>query len=125
MPASIKITTGPLVFRAELNGSPTAEALKAMLPLDITMSRWGEEYYGDCGIRAELSADAREEMEVGELAVWPVGRALCIFFGPTPASRDDEPRAVSPVNPVGMITGDTAPLIQLGSTIRVRIERAE
>jgi hypothetical protein len=40
MPASIKITTGTLAFPAELNDSPTAEALKAMLPLDVTMSRW-------------------------------------------------------------------------------------
>jgi hypothetical protein len=125
MPASIKITTGTLAFPAELNDSPTAGALKAMLPLDIAMSRWGDEYYGDCGIKAELSADAREEMKVGELAVWPVGRALCIFFGPTPASREDEPRAVSPVNPVGMITGSIDPLRQLSSTIRVRIEKAD
>jgi hypothetical protein len=64
-------------------------------------------------------------MKVGELAVWPVGRALCIFFGPTPASREDEPRAVSPVNPVGMITGSIDPLRQLSSTIRVRIEKAD
>ncbi len=31
------------------------------------------------------------------------GSALCIFFGPTPASRGCEPRAASPVRLVGRI----------------------
>jgi hypothetical protein len=61
-------------------------------------------------------------MEVGELAVWPAGNALCIFFGPTPASKGNEPRAVSPVNPVGKLIGNSAVLKNLGSSIHARIE---
>lgn len=86
------------------------------------MSRWGDEYYGDCGINVDLSPDAREVMEVGELAVWPTGRALCIFFGLTPASRGNESRAVSPVNPVGRLIDSPEPLKKLGGSIKVRIE---
>ena len=106
MPATVIIKIGDLELKAELNDSPSAEKLKVLLPLEFSMSRWGDEFYGDCGIKADLSQDARDVMEVGELAVWPSGRALCIFFGPTPASEGEEPRAVSPVNPVGkMISG--------------------
>jgi hypothetical protein len=61
-------------------------------------------------------------MEVGELAVWPTGNALCIFFGPTPASRGKEPRAVSPVNLVGRLIDSPESLKKLGSSIHVRIE---
>ena len=61
-------------------------------------------------------------MEVGELAVWPAGNALCIFFGPTPASKGNEPRAVSPVNPVGKLICNPAVLEKLGNSIRVRME---
>jgi hypothetical protein len=86
------------------------------------MSRWGDEYYGDCGIRTVLSQDARDVMEVGELAVWPTGNALCIFFGITPASKGDEPRAVSPVNPIGRLLDNSDSLKRLGSSIQVRIE---
>jgi hypothetical protein len=119
-PFIIKI--GDMELKAELNDSPSSEKLKALLPIEFSMSRWGDEYYGDCGIKAELSEDARDVMEIGELAVWPNGSAFCIFFGPTPASKGGEPRAVSPVNPVGKLTSGTEGLKKLGSTINVRIE---
>jgi hypothetical protein len=123
MPTPIIMKIGDLTMKAELNDSPSSEKLTTLLPLEFSMSRWGDEYYGDCGINVELSHDARDVMEVGELAVWPTGRALCIFFGPTPASKGDEPRAVSPVNPVGNLTSGTEGLKKLSSTINVKIEK--
>jgi len=122
MPTPLKIKIGTLEISAELNDSLTATRLLSLLPLEFSMSRWGDEYYGDCGIKADLSQDARDIMEVGELAVWPTGNALCIFFGPTPASRGNEPRAVSPVNPVGRLLDSPDALKKLGSSIHVRIE---
>jgi hypothetical protein len=125
MPTSIVMKIGDLTMKAELNDSPSSEKLTTLLPLEFSMSRWGDEYYGDCGINVELSQDARDVMEVGELAVWPTGKALCIFFGPTPASKGDEPRAVSPVNPVGQLMSGTEGLKKLSSTIHVKIEKAK
>ena len=122
MPAPVIIKIGELKLSAELNDSPSAEKIKLLLPLEFSMSRWGDEYYGNCGIDAELSQDARDVMEVGELAVWPAGNALCIFFGPTPVSKGNEPMAISPVNHVGKLIGNSAVLEKLGDSIRVRIE---
>ena len=124
MPTPLIIKIGDVNLSAELNDSPAAGKLKGLLPLEFSMSRWGDEYYGDCGVRTELSQDARDVMEIGELAVWPTGRALCIFFGPTPASESDEPRAVSPVNPVGKLISDFGVLKKLGSSISVKVEIA-
>ena len=123
MPTPVIIKIGDLELKAEFNDSHSSEKVKALLPLEFSMSRWGDEFYGDCGIKTELSQDARDVMEIGELAVWPTGRALCIFFGPTPASEGDEPRAVSPVNPVGKLMGDIEGLKKLSSTIHVKIEK--
>src|SRR4030043_343883 len=122
MPAPVIIKIEELKLSAELNDSPSAEKIKLLLPLEFSMSRWGDEYYGNCGVDAELSQDARDVMEVGELAVWPAGNALCIFFGPTPVSKGNEPRAISPVNPVGKLIGNSAVLKNLGSSIHARIE---
>jgi hypothetical protein len=125
MPEAIEIVIGPLNLSAELNDSPAARAFAAMLPLEFTMSRWGEEYYGDCGIHVEPVPDSKEVMEIGELALWPIGNALCIFFGPTPASTGERPQAASPVIPVGRLTSGHEPLKKLGDTVRVRIEVAK
>lgn len=122
MPTVIKITASDEILKAELNDSPTADVLISLLPLEFTMSRWGDEYYGDCGIDVGLANDAKEVMEIGELAVWPVGSALCIFFGPTPASSGNEPRAASLVNPVGRLIDNHEDLKKLGGSISVRIE---
>jgi len=121
MAEKIRITIGGKEITALLNESKTAEAFFNLLPLKVSMSRWGDEYYGDCGLSAPLEHGAREEMEIGELAFWPQGRALCIFFGPTPASVDDRPRAVSPVNPIGKIEGDTVFLKALPASISVEV----
>jgi hypothetical protein len=121
MPHRIRLRIGTVELTAELNDSPSAQALLSQLPIELRMSRWGEEYYGGCGVSIESAPDAREEMEVGELALWPPGQALCIFFGPTPASEGDEPRAASPVNPIGWLLDDPAPLREMGPVITAEV----
>jgi hypothetical protein len=95
---------------AELADFPAARAVAAALPLSTRMSRWGEEYYGSVG---------RELMEVGEMAFWPPGKALCIFFGRTPASTDERPKAASAVLPIGRVTGGLEALKGMGSSVRM------
>ena len=125
MAQQIHIITGQVKLTAQLNDSPSAKALAKALPMQLSMSRWGDEYYGECGLDVEEEPQARTLMEVGELAVWPPGLALCIFFGPTPASTADAPVAASNVNPVGRVTSQFEPLKELGSSINVRVELAK
>lgn len=115
---------GDLKLSAELDASATAKRIAAALPMRLRLSRWGDEYYGSCGVHAELEAGARTRMAVGEIAYWPPGDALCLFFGPTPASSGPEPEAASDVNPVGTIQSDCGALKKLGKSIRVAIEAA-
>jgi hypothetical protein len=70
----------------ELGEGTTAEALWEALPIESRASLWGEEIYFPISLSSEGEPDAREEVEVGTVAYWPPGDALCLFFGPTPAS---------------------------------------
>jgi hypothetical protein len=124
MGQEITLKIESLVLTARLNDSDSARALAAALPMEIGMSRWGDEYYGGCGLRLPEAEDARELMEVGELAYWSPGSAFCIFFGPTPASSGAEPRAASAVNPLGRILDDCSGLKALGASVRARLEEA-
>jgi hypothetical protein len=103
---SITIVTGQISMSAVLNESSTAEKIYNALPLEGRANIWGDEIYFDIPLALEQEPDAREDVEVGEIAYWPAGSALCVFFGPTPASKGNKPRAYSPVNVCGNISGD-------------------
>ncbi len=122
MGKNIQIRIADRTVSASLNESETANKFYDLLPLTISMQRWGDEYYGDCGLSVPQSPDSRQDMDVGELAIWPAGSALCIFFGPTPASLSEKPRAISPVNPIGSIDGQSGWLKELGGSVTAEVE---
>jgi len=119
----IMIAAGPVTVEAELNDSPTAERIWEELPIIGQAQIWGDEIYFRIPVQVEEAADARADVAVGELGYWPVGEAFCIFFGPTPASSDDEPRAASPVNPVGRVLGDAADFRRVPAGATVMLEK--
>ena len=107
MSVKIILSLDGVELTGELNDSEAGKALAGRLPLQLNLNRWGEEFYGDVGAPLGRPAgDTKEVMEVGELAFWGPGNAFCLFFGPTPASRGDEPRAASAAYPVGRVEGD-------------------
>jgi hypothetical protein len=122
--ASIVIEAGGITLTAELLETPTAAAIRGALPLEGKANVWGEEIYFDIPVHVELEEDAREVVEVGDLAFWPVGDAFCIFFGPTPVSEGDEPRAYSPVNVFGHVRGDAKALTAVSDGARVTVTAA-
>ena len=119
----MRITAGQVVAEGRLNDSRTATAIWNALPIDARAQTWGDEIYFDIGLDADAESP-REVVEVGDLAYWPPGQAFCIFFGPTPASRGDEPRAASGVNLVGRVTGDATVFKRVQSGTAIRLERA-
>ena len=92
-------------INGELNNSPTARKICAALPLESNINRWGDEIYFEIPIESEIE-NGVEFLEKGSLAYWPPGNAFCIFFGLTPASTDDRPRAAGPVNLIGNINDE-------------------
>jgi len=124
MAKKILIKAGEIEATATLKNSPTAVRLWEALPVEGSANLWGEEIYFSIPVEAELEKDAGEVVERGDLGFWPPGTAFCIFFGPTPASRGDEPRAASPVNLLGRVDGDPAIFKEVPSGARVVIDRA-
>ncbi len=120
----ITISTEGISLPAELNDSPTARRIWEALPIEGRASTWGDEIYFEIPVVAEQEPDARAEVEVGELGYWPVGHAFCVFFGPTPASTDERPRAYSPVNILGRVVGDATRLRTVRNGAAVRLARS-
>lgn len=123
-PLKIVIKTSDLSVTAVLLQTPTASAMYDALPFDGTVNVWGDEIYFDLPLQLGLEEDARAEVAIGDLAYWPAGPAFCIFFGPTPVSRGDEPRAYSPVNVFGRVEGDAAVFKSVADGTSIQIDKA-
>ncbi|MFN4258044.1 MAG: cyclophilin-like fold protein [Gemmataceae bacterium] len=124
MTRMIHIRTDQLTAIAESNDSATAQALWAALPIRARGNRWGEEIYFRVPADQGEADDARADLAVGEPGYWPPGQAFCIFFGRTPASTSDQPRAASPVNPIGRIVGDATLFRAVPDGAEVILEQA-
>ncbi len=103
----ILITISNLSVSAELNNSVSADKIWEALPLSGSANVWGDEIYFEIPVSLKEVSDAQQEVEVGTLAYWPPGSALCVFFGKTPVSTNDKPKAYSPVNILGLVDGDS------------------
>jgi hypothetical protein len=109
---------------AELtNENPlTVDAIWSKLPIQGKANTWGDEIYFPIPVQVDAENQS-EVVQMGDLAYWPPGNALCIFFGPTPASWDKEIRPASPVNVIGRIV-DNPRLFKLVSPgDKIRLER--
>lgn len=120
---TIRITAGKVQATASLNDSPTADAIWNALPITARASTWGDEIYYSIPVSLEQAADALAVVAMGDLGYWAPGSAMCIFFGPTPASRGAEIRPASPVNVFGRVVGDATVFKAVGSGERVTVEK--
>ncbi|MCX7705246.1 MAG: cyclophilin-like fold protein [bacterium] len=88
-----------------MNETKTASAIYARLPLKSKVNLWGKEIYFSVDIHLPLE-DGKDTVNIGDIAYWPDGPAICIFFGPTPISKKDEIKPYSEVSIIGNIDRD-------------------
>jgi hypothetical protein len=97
----------------------TRSALADALPVSGDATRWGDELY--FSVPVDVSPETTQTaVPVGALAYWPRGDALCLFWGETPASEDDEPRAAAPVAVVATVD-DVSALAAVDGAVPVRV----
>jgi uncharacterized protein len=99
---TINILIGKLDIKVQLNETKIAKELLGILPISSNVNRWGNEIYFTIPLNADTE-NGIEEVDIGTVAFWSPGSALCIFFGKTPASQGNKPQAASPVTIIGNI----------------------
>ncbi|HJM52976.1 MAG TPA: cyclophilin-like fold protein [Dehalococcoidia bacterium] len=121
MSRRITIRAGDVTINGELNDSATADLVWEALTIKAVANTWGDEIYFAIHMSAEEDDTAQEVVDLGAIAYWPPGSALCLFFGPTPMSQGGEIRPASAVNVLGMLEGDPTVLraVQPGTVVEV------
>jgi hypothetical protein len=87
-----------LVLEGELRSvfSPrVVERILARLPIQSRIHLWKKEFYFEIGIRMGLEK-AVTSCKAGDIAYWPQGDAICLFF--------DEMSPFSKVSPIGQFS---------------------
>jgi hypothetical protein len=115
-------STGEVEIELTRVNPKTAELVSKALPFASEAQRWGDEIYFKIPVKA-LEEKSQTVVEVGDVAYWPPGESMCIFFGPTPVSKAGEPRAYSPVNVFGKIVGSPLVFRKVKNGEKIEVER--
>ena len=84
----------------KLRSTKTAIAIKNILPFKSTVKKWGEEIYFEIPIEEslDLENDAKDIINIGEIAYWIEGKCIAIGYGKTPISKGNEIKLAARTN---------------------------
>jgi len=81
----------------------TVKSFLQNLPFTLGINLWGEEIYTNESPINVDEENAKAQVELYDVAYWPTGKAICLFYGPTPIGNKNEIKPYSPVNVIGKI----------------------
>lgn len=91
----------------------TIDAIVRKLPVEGRAALWKEEVYFEIPIKMG-EEKAKPTVETGTIAFWPMGSAICIFYGKS--------QPYSPVSILGKITSNLEIFKQVKSGTTIKVE---
>ncbi len=91
----------------------TVDTIVRKLPVEGRAALWKEEVYFEIPVKIG-EEKAKPTVETGTIAFWPMGSALCIFYG--------QSQPYSPVNIVGKVTKNLELFRQVKSGSAIKVE---
>lgn len=91
----------------------TIDFITRKLPIEGRAALWKEEIYFEIPIKMG-EEKAKSTVETGTIAFWPMGSALCVFYGKS--------QPYSPVSILGKITSNLEIFKQVKSGTTIKVE---
>jgi len=91
----------------------TVDLIVRKLPIEGRAAQWKEEVYFETPIKMG-EEKAKGTVDVGTIAFWPMGSAICIFYGIS--------QPYSPVSILGKITANLELFKKVKSGTKIRVE---
>jgi len=118
----IKIKAGNVEVKGELKETSLAEKIFISLPFSSKANIWGDEIYFEIPVDEKVKNGVKE-VEKGDIAYWPDGKCMCLFFGPTPISRSGKIIPASEVEVLGKITEGIENLKEVSAGEEIVVEK--
>jgi hypothetical protein len=93
----------------------TVDMIVRKLPIEGRTAIWKEEVYFEISVKMG-EEKAKSTVEKGTIAFWPMGSAICVFYGQT--------QPYSPVNVLGKITKNLELFSTVKSGTKIRVEKS-
>ncbi|MCK5707595.1 MAG: hypothetical protein KAI43_08070 [Candidatus Aureabacteria bacterium] len=123
MSNNIKFITKSISFNAKLNDCPCAKEIFNNLPIISTVSTWGDEIYFRTNLDISVGLPTTD-VNIGDIAFWPSGKCICIFFGKTPISTGSKPVPASNVFVIGKTDCLPEELRKISDSEDISVEKA-
>jgi hypothetical protein len=91
----------------------TVDTIVRKLPVEGRAALWKEEVYFEISVKMG-EEKAKPTVETGTIAFWPMGSALCIFYG--------QSQPYSPVSILGKVTQNLDLFKQVKSGTKIKVE---
>ncbi len=101
----VKISNSPLIILEldDTNSPKTVNDFIEKLPFSVDLNVWGDEIYTSKSPITQPEENAKSLVQLNDVAYWPTGKAICLFYGSTPIGNPGEITPASPVNVLGKI----------------------
>ena len=87
----------------DTNSPKTVNDFIEKLPFTVDLNIWGDEIYTSESPINQSEENAKSLVQLNDVAYWPTGKAICLFYGFTPIGKPGEITPASPVNVIGKI----------------------
>ncbi len=87
----------------DTNSPKTVNDFIEKLPFTVDLNVWGDEIYTSESPITQPEENAKSLVQLNDVAYWPTGKAICLFYGSTPIGNPGEITPASPVNVLGKI----------------------
>ena len=103
----------------DTNSPKTVQDFVEKLPFTVDLNVWGDEIYTSKSPISQHEENAKSPVNLYDVAYWPTGKAICLFYGPTPIGNPGEITPASPVNIIGKIVSPDKTILEKVHSERV------
>jgi hypothetical protein len=110
----VEIQNHEIILELDDSFSPnTVNDFVEKLPFSVELNVWGDEIYTSESPISQSEENAKSIVSLNDVAYWPTGKAICLFFGETPIGNPGEITPASPVNVLGTIISPDKSILKI------------
>ncbi|KEQ56951.1 Cyclophilin-like domain containing protein [Marine Group I thaumarchaeote SCGC RSA3] len=121
----VDVDSSKIILELDDSRSPkTVNEFVEKLPFTVDLNVWGDEIYSSKSPIIQPEENAKSPVELNDVAYWPTGKAICLFYGPTPIGEPEEITPASPVNIIGKVISPDKSILSVADGAKATFRKA-